>query len=124
MYGIAAGSILHVSAAMGAYATSATRSATAVAASGSSARAMSRFQNACRNAAARASARASSGTAVVSRADGTAARDRVRLQRNALARRADPLRDLHRALRRTGETPLGPGVLRRPRRPLGSRDRP
>src|SRR4051812_27207632 len=98
--------------------------ATAVAASGSFARAMSRFQNAWRNAAARARTRASSGTAIVSPADGTAARDRVRLQRDALARRADPLRHLHRALRRARKAALGPGVFRRPGRPFGPRDRP
>src|SRR3954452_2562015 len=113
-------SILQVSAATGAKATSATSRATAVAPSGSFARAMSRFQKACRKAAVSARTRAAVGTAIVSRADGTAASNPVRLQRDALPGRADPLRDLHGALRRAREAALGPGVLRRPGRAVRS----
>ena len=51
-------------------------------------------------------------------------RDRLRLQRDALGRRARPLRDLHPALRRARQAALGAGVLRPARRPLRPGDRP
>src|SRR5919198_6719354 len=78
-----------------------TSMATAVAASGSRARASSIFQTACPTAAMSARTRAVVGTGVVFRADGTPRR-RLRLQRHALSRRADPLRDLHGPLRGAG----------------------
>ena len=50
-------------------------------------------------------------------------RDHLRLQRHALRRRADPLRDLPAALRRARQAAVSAGVLRRARGPLRPGDR-
>src|SRR5262249_50088198 len=87
----------------GAKTITAATSATAVAARGSRARASRRFQIACRKAAASASAKANAGIQIGSVGwpadEQPATGDRVRLQRHALERRADHVRDLREALR-------------------------
>src|SRR5687768_8755742 len=100
----------------------ATRSATAEAASGSRARAIRRFQNVWVKADESARTRADVGTRIVFRAGATACCD-LRLQRNAIAGRADPLRDLPGAVRRARPPPQLPEVLRRSRGTLQHRDR-
>src|SRR5215203_4701685 len=96
---------------------------TADAASGSRALASSRFQKACMNAAAIAKARATADTGGSVALHG-GQRRRLRLQRDALERRANPLRDLRGAFRSARKAALGTGVLRSPGRPVRPRDHP
>ena len=114
MNGQTSASASHRRAATGANTTTDTTSAIAVAPPGSRSRPRIRFQSACRKADPSARAKASSGIAatVGSCPDEDHPCARLRLQRDALARRARPLRDLLGALRRARPAAQRGGLLR------------